>query len=169
MFDLFDKFKKLMLEEYPNILIGMIIEDESYYIHYYLENFDINDMHFHEIIGKSIKETFYKKGVFNIGLEYLVKEELHTYFPHYSQKLDLKSILKSNLSNSDLRKDEIIRNYISQNIVSTNFSLVSYQNIKKQKLNSVFLKRDTAEQIAIDNLNLPEGRDLKDTTYFEVA
>ena len=77
----FEKFKEKILLEYPTILIKGIFEGDFFNIYYYLENFNIKDMSFHEILGRCLNESFSEEELQNIGTEYLLEEEVEKYFP----------------------------------------------------------------------------------------
>ena len=63
---IFKEFKEEIKKSYPDILMGIEKIGEYYRVYYYLKNFDIYDMSFHEIMGKAILKTFYKKRSFQL-------------------------------------------------------------------------------------------------------
>jgi hypothetical protein len=101
----FRKFKEMMMSEYPNILIKGIEENGIFNIYYFLDNFDIRDMQFHNFFGKSLNASFSEEEISNIASEFLFVEELEEYFPEiydiffkfsieYNRKIEVSKKLK---------------------------------------------------------------------------
>ena len=101
----FRKFKEMMMSEYPNILIKGIEENGVFNIYYFLNNFDIRDMQFHNFFGKSLNASFSEEEISNIASEFLFVEELEEYFPEiydiilkfsieYNRKIEISKKLK---------------------------------------------------------------------------
>lgn len=101
----FRKFKEMMMSEYPNILIKGIEENGIFNIYYFLNNFDIRDMQFHNFFGKSLNASFSEEEISNIASEFLFVEELEEYFPEiydiilkfsieYNRKIEISKKLK---------------------------------------------------------------------------
>lgn len=83
---IFKEFKEEIKKSYPDILMDIEKIDEYYRVYYYLKNFDIYDMSFHEIMGKAILKTFYKKGVFNLGQTHFNLERAKKVFPELNKE-----------------------------------------------------------------------------------
>lgn len=97
----FRKFKEMTMSEYPDILIKGIEENRVFNIYYFLNNFDIRDMQFHNFFGKSLNESFSKKEILNIASKFLLVEELEEYF------LILFRTLERSFSLDEIRKEGI--------------------------------------------------------------
>ena len=93
------------MSEYPNILIKGIEENGIFNIYYFLNNFDIRDMQFHNFFGKSLNASFSEEEISNIASEFLFVEELEEYFPEiydiilkfsieYNRKIEISKKLK---------------------------------------------------------------------------
>ena len=109
----FRKFKEMMMSEYPNILIKGIEENGIFNIYYFLDNFDIRDMQFHNFFGKSLNASFSEEEISNIASEFLFVEELEEYFPEiydiffkfsieYNRKIEVSKKLKINVKTNFL-------------------------------------------------------------------
>lgn len=85
---IFEEFEEKLKKTYPDILIGIEKIEEYYRVYYYLKNFDIYDMSFHETMGKAILETFYKKGIFNLGQTHLNLERAKEVFPELNKETE---------------------------------------------------------------------------------
>lgn len=85
---IFKEFEEKLKKTYPNILIGIEKIEEYYRVYYYLKNFDIYDMSFHETMGEAILETFYKKGIFNLGQTHLNLERAKELFPELNKETE---------------------------------------------------------------------------------
>ena len=103
---IFENFKKKMKELYPSILIGLEKIEEYYRIYFYLEDFDINDMDFNEKIGGVIKETFYKNGIFNLGLTHFNLERAKKVFPELQNEKPIE--LNTRIWLTSLKKMDFI-------------------------------------------------------------
>lgn len=85
---IFEEFEEKVKKTYPDILMGIEKIGEYYRVYYHLKNFDIYDMSFHEIMGKAILETFYKKGVFNLGQTHFNLERAKKVFPELNKETE---------------------------------------------------------------------------------
>jgi len=85
---IFEEFEEKLKKTYPDILIGIEKIEEYYRVYYYLKNFDIYDTSFHKTMGKAILETFYKKGIFNLGQTHLNLERAKEVFPELNKETE---------------------------------------------------------------------------------
>ncbi len=67
--------------KYDGIEVKVLKNDQNYHqINHYFPNFDISDMEFHEIMGKTIQEVFYNNNIKNTGQLNLIEEEAEYLF-----------------------------------------------------------------------------------------
>lgn len=85
---IFEEFEEKLKKTYPDILIDIEKIEEYYRVYYYLKNFDIYDMSFHETMGEAILKTFYKKGIFNLGQTHLNLERAKEIFPELNKETE---------------------------------------------------------------------------------
>lgn len=110
------KFIERFIEEiktaYPNILIGYEIVGDRFGIYHYLENFDFNDNDFQEVIGGNIIKHLYENEIYNFYLFNVLEEEKAEYFPEYSEKFNMESIMMHFLIVSHMGKK--LNSYVSR-------------------------------------------------------
>ena len=137
---LFEKFKKMVEKDYPKILIGFEKKKDYYRIFYYLEEFNINDKKFRETIGNAIRNTFYAKGILNLGQTNINYEKAKEVFPelNVNEEKDIKFIEKEvlNKKNEISQKESyffMFNEFIMQNIIEQTFFSSLNEN-KKVKI-----------------------------------
>lgn len=137
---LFEKFKKMVEKDYPKILIGFEKKKDYYRIFYYLEEFNINDKKFRETIGNAIRNTFYAKGILNLGQTNINYEKAKEVFPELNAKdevANLRIVLKTKYE-STIEETETFKKIIRKNIEEKNIE--SKLNIFNPKKYSKYVK-----------------------------
>lgn len=137
---LFEKFKKMVEKDYPKILIGFEKKKDYYRIFYYLEEFNINDKKFRETIGNAIRNTFYAKGILNLGQTNINLEKAKEVFPELNTKdkvANLRIVLKTKYE-STIEETETFKKIIRKNIEEKNIE--SKLNIFNPKKYSKYVK-----------------------------
>lgn len=134
----FRKFKEMMISEYPDILIKGIEEDGVFNIYYFLNNFDIRDMQFHNFFGKSLNESFSEEEISNIASEFLFVEELEEYFPELFRTLEmafsLDKIRKEEVSLKEKLKISFEQDFFKGSIFLNYHKVLKGENIPKKHL-----------------------------------